>query len=242
MSGELDGELSTLEGEAMQIHLGGCEECRSFRASAAKLHRSTRITAADEVPDLTAAILATASMRLGRDRRREFNFRTYATLLRLTLALVALVQIGLAFPAVLQQATGGIELHGATHLGGWDLAFAIGLLVVAVQPWRSRGLLPMAIALVTVMLLTNAIDLSGRQSIGHPESSHLLELAGLTLLWLLSRTVPGSAPLDHGRDHGRRTDRHAGMRSRSGERRIVPSGPRGRATASAADRPPARAA
>jgi len=144
------------------------------------------VRAADPVPDLSAAILAAARPVLrARGRRIEW--------LRYGLVVVALTQVVLALPELLAH-TGGVEpVHIARHLGGWDLAFAIGLVVAALQPWRARGLLPMAAALGGVMVLTAGLDVLGGQAAALAEGSHLLEVTGLVLLWRLARIAPTSA-------------------------------------------------
>ena len=41
-------------------------------------------------------------------------------------------------------ASTGDAVHTSRHLGAWDVAFAVGLVLAALQPWQARGLLPMA--------------------------------------------------------------------------------------------------
>ena len=54
----LDGELLGMPEEALDAHITRCSDCQAYAAGIAVLHRSSRIEAADLVPDQTAAILA----------------------------------------------------------------------------------------------------------------------------------------------------------------------------------------
>lgn len=111
------------------------------------------------------------------------------------MVVVALAQLGLGLPHLL---AGGedhaLAIHASHHLGAWDVAFAVGLLVIAIQPWRTRGFLPMATALVTIMVVTAVLDIANNRTPGMTEAAHLLELAGLVLAWALSRTAVADGP------------------------------------------------
>lgn len=179
ISALLDGEVS---GPADELgrHLDGCAACRSWEARARALHRSICLQPAPEVPDLTAAIL---------NRRPEAEPRPSRLpvlgILRAALAVIAGTQLVVAAPELLARASE--HGHATRHLGGWDVAFAVGLLVVAAQPWRARGLLPMAGAVAGVMVLTGAIDAVSGGTPGMAEATHLLEVCGLAVLWAISR-------------------------------------------------------
>ncbi len=71
ISARLDGELRPGEGALVDRHLTGCSACRRFEADAGALHRSLRVRAADEVPDLVDAVLA-AGGRPARSSRPRF--------------------------------------------------------------------------------------------------------------------------------------------------------------------------
>jgi predicted anti-sigma-YlaC factor YlaD len=201
ISADVDGELNELEREAMEAHVTGCRACTAFRASIAEAHRSVRLSPADAVPDLTEQILAAHAASAGAPRsappRRRPAVATPAmTFLRYGLGVVAATQLVFALPELLDPDGSASTLHAAHHLGAWDLAFAVGLLVVAVQPWRARGLLPMCAALAGVMVITAVIDVASGRTPGLAESTHVLELTGLALVWQLSR-VPwaGDGPV-----------------------------------------------
>ena len=213
ISAGLDDELGASERSALDRHLETCEDCTAYAAAAARLHRSSRVVPAAPVPDLTDAILGRldgvqapdtepprsigSDPRTGRRPRRppgrsdrsadaRRSRRVFA--LQYGLLVVALSMVVLSVPELL--ATTGAAIHATRHLGVWDLAFAVGLLVAALQPWRARGLLPMAAALGCAMALTAGLDLSRGVTTGIAELSHLLEVLGLLFLWLLSRAAP----------------------------------------------------
>jgi predicted anti-sigma-YlaC factor YlaD len=190
ISADIDGELSELEREAMDAHVATCRECTAFRRSVADAHRSVRLGTAEEVPDLTARILeahAPVAPAVVGGRRRPAPSPA-GTFLRYALGVVAATQLVLALPELFDPDGSTSTLHAAHHLGAWDLAFAVGLLVVALQPWRARGLLPMAAALAGVMAVTAVVDVASGRTPGLAESTHVLEVTGLAIVWQLSRT------------------------------------------------------
>jgi predicted anti-sigma-YlaC factor YlaD len=198
ISADLDGELDEHERPLMDDHLAGCAACTSFAAAAAGTHRSIRLGAAEPVPDLTERILAadptsTASAspspapEAARSGSRSATPTPAGTFLRYALGVVAATQLVLALPELFDPSGSSPTLHDIHHLGAWDLAFSVGLLVVALQPWRARGLLPMCSALAGVMVLTAIIDVASGRTPGLAESSHVLQLFGLGLVWQLSK-------------------------------------------------------
>jgi predicted anti-sigma-YlaC factor YlaD len=191
LDGEPAGSLDELSG-----HLEGCVACRAWATQARALHRSLRLQPAPEVPDLTQAIL----------RRGLHEQRPSATprlplmnMLRAVLGVIAGSQLIVAAPELLTRATE--HGHATRHLGGWDVAFAVGLLVVALQPWRARGLLPMAGAVAGVMVLTGSIDAVSGGTPGMTEATHLLEVLGVAVLWAIARADGSHRRRDGGGDH-----------------------------------------
>jgi predicted anti-sigma-YlaC factor YlaD len=188
VSALLDGETSSRTDDLRQ-HLDRCAACRAWATRAESLHRSLRLQPAPEVPDLTAAILRARAI----DERRGRRTLPAMSALRGMLCIIAGTQLVLAVPELLTRATD--HGHAARHLGGWDVAFALGLLVAGVQPWRARGLLPMAMAVAGVMVLTVGVDTLAGGAPGMAEATHVLELSGLAALWAISR-------LEDARGHG----------------------------------------
>lgn len=82
--------------------------------------------------------------------------------------------------------TEGAETHLARHLGAFGVALAIGFAYVAWRPHRAFGMLPFVGALVVSMMASTAFDLAdgGRSALA--EATHLAELAGLALLWMIA--------------------------------------------------------
>jgi predicted anti-sigma-YlaC factor YlaD len=102
------------------------------------------------------------------------------------LVAVALTQLVLALPALVLGDDAGASVHVARELGSFDAAIAVGLLWAAWQPRRAAGLLPLAAALAGAMLLTGVLDVAGDDAPALGESRHLVEFAGLALLWALA--------------------------------------------------------
>jgi predicted anti-sigma-YlaC factor YlaD len=200
ISAELDGEAPGHDRAIVDAHLATCPGCRDFAAGAARLHRVTRVAPAEPVPDLSAAILrsidaatpttATAGGRTAADERTLF--------LRICLAVVALIQLGMAVPALVLGDDAGLPTHVARHLGSFSLALGVGLLVVAFRPDRAAGVLPVIGVVVLCLIASSVVDIiSGRAAPG-TEVSHAPELVGLVAVWLLARAA---APVTSGRAH-----------------------------------------
>jgi predicted anti-sigma-YlaC factor YlaD len=207
ISADLDGEAGRDEQEELGRHLASCPDCRRYEADARAAHRSWRVQAAPEVPDLTERILAGfdnghPGPSAPRGRR--------AGVLRVALAALALTQFVLAGPELVEHADFNDELHALHHLNAWAIAFAVGLAVVAWQPWRVRGLLPLATALGGLMAFTVGLDVINRHAIAMPAAEHFIEGVGLVLLWVLARTdgLPGPAGTGHTRRWSPRVRRH----------------------------------
>lgn len=192
LSARLDGEDPGVDDAALDAHVAGCRACRAWAEDAAALHRLVRVRAADPVPDLTDAILAEAAPdpRVAAARPRPVSTARWALL------AVALTQLVLAVPDLL---LGGDDtaVHVARELGAFDVALAVGLVVAAWQPARAWGLLPLAAALVVVLAVTAVADVIDGSATALGEAYHLLEAAGLGLLWLVAREArhAGPAPL-----------------------------------------------
>jgi len=184
LSARSDGELSDLEQQLVDAHVSACAACREFGERVDALNRSLRVRPAESIPDLSAAIMATA--RPARDAVRPAR-----EWVRYVLVWVGLMQVALAAPPLFGSVS-GTSVHVAREVGSFDLAIGVGLLVVAWQPRRAAGLLPMVTALVGALVFTAALDVTtGRVSLA-AETPHVLDLVGLAALWLLARSL--SAP------------------------------------------------
>lgn len=192
LSAHLDDEDMGVDSSLLDAHLAGCPACAAFAREVGMLHRMTRVRAAEEVPDLSAAIVA-ALPGPSAVARSPFGERISAA--RWALFAVALTQLVLAAPALLLGEDAGATVHVARELGSFDVALAVGLLVAAWQPARAWGLLPVAAALGLVMAGTAILDVVDGSASTLGEAHHLLDLAGVALLWLVARAArpaPGS--------------------------------------------------
>jgi predicted anti-sigma-YlaC factor YlaD len=191
LSARLDGEPSGQPDDLVDGHLTGCRACTAWSEELATLHRMVRVREAEPVPDLSAAIVAAFDPSPGGRRRAVAGSRRpilgeAVSGTRWALFIVALTQLVLAGPALLGDDPGA-SVHVARELGSFDVALAVGLLVAAWQPARAWGLLPVAAALATVMAGTAALDIFDGRTSSFGEAHHLLDLAGVALLWLVAR-------------------------------------------------------
>jgi predicted anti-sigma-YlaC factor YlaD len=188
ISAALDGEDPGVPADLVSAHIEACAGCREFAAAAPDLHRAARIAPAAPVPDLTDSILRAIGdepVSVPADDRTRF--------LRISLAVIAVIQLLMAVPALVLGDDAGLPEHVARHLGSFALALGVGLLVVAWRPERAAALLPVVAALVLCLLASSLIDIvSGRAEPG-TEVGHAPELVGLVAVWLLART-PGLEP------------------------------------------------
>jgi predicted anti-sigma-YlaC factor YlaD len=106
---------------------------------------------------------------------------------------VGLAQVVLALPGLLGDESGA-SVHVAREFGAWELALAAGLVVAAVQPARTAGLLPLVAVLTATLLGATAIDVIAGHTTVLAESTHLLPVTGLAMLVLVRRWSP--APSD----------------------------------------------
>jgi len=219
ISADLDGE--PIEREAVQLaaHVGQCPDCQTYRAAVTRLHRTVRVTPAPQVPDLTPAILAQAPPV----RRANAN---PGIILRTALVGVALVQLASSLPELISHPGAAHVLHEPHHLAAWDVAFAFALLVLARQPWRARGFLPIAAALGAVMVFSAGADLLNGNTPGMPTATHFLEVSGLILTWALARQHRGDPGPASSGDRSRTGTRAGPPWSRS--RRSRPTAPSAR--------------
>jgi predicted anti-sigma-YlaC factor YlaD len=188
LSARLDDELPEMEATALDAHLTSCQSCQGYAQALGDLHRAWRVRAAEAVPDLTATVLAATADRLPDPRPRPaVEWVRYGVL------AVGLTQLLLALPLMLLGPEGDTPLHSGRELGAFGVALSVGMLVVAWQPQRANGLLPVALALSAGMLVTAVADTVSGHSPMMGEAHHVLELVGVVLLWRLTR-LNGSTP------------------------------------------------
>jgi predicted anti-sigma-YlaC factor YlaD len=199
ISARLDSEDPGVESSVIDAHLGTCAGCRAFVVSAERLHRTSRLAPAPEVPDLTPGILAAIDaepvlrsgtepvLRSGTEPAGHPADTQLA--LRWILAALALVQIGVAVPALFLGSDAGLPVHTARHLGSFDIAVAVGFLFAAWRPSRIPGLLPVVAALVACLVASSLLDVLAGNTGALGEAHHATDFVGLAVLWLLSRGI-----------------------------------------------------
>lgn len=176
LSARADGEQGALEVADCDGHVANCHDCASFASALPALVRASRLHTAEAVPDLTTPILAAAA---GLVREKSEAKRAQ---LRWTLGLVGLVQALLALVALGTDAS-----HLGRELATWQLALGVGFVVAAWQPSRARGLFPM-VAVLGVAAMVGAVgDLFTGSTTVAAESAHLVEVAGVGLVWAVAR-------------------------------------------------------
>ena len=192
LSARLDGERlpKGLDDAGVDAHVAGCATCSAFLAGATAQHRALRVRAAEPVPDLTQRILERLPVTSRPQPVREWA--------RYALFAVAATQLILALPAVLLGEDPGASIHVARELGSFDVALGVGLLWAAWQPRRAIGLLPMAAALAGALLVTALLDVARGEAPFRGEAHHVLDLAGLGLLWALAHPPRPTTPAGHG--------------------------------------------
>jgi predicted anti-sigma-YlaC factor YlaD len=176
----VDGEDPGAPEAVVDRHLAGCAACRAWSARLTAGSGALRLTPVEPVPDLTAPILAAAAAR----RRAATPGPA-----RVALLLVGLAQVVLALPSLLGDADGA-SVHMAREHGAWELALAIGLVVAAVRPARTTGLVPVLAVLTTALVVSTGVDVASGHTTAMAESGHLLPLMGLAMLVLLRRWTP----------------------------------------------------
>lgn len=178
-----------MSASALHHHLDCCVDCTAWLEQATALGRTLRVTG--EVPtDLSSQILAAAALPVARVRR-------YQLLLRAMLALVGLVQFGLALPGLFgDQLDMQMSLHASHESAAWNCAVAAAFLAVAVRPSRASGALPMLTTFVMVLSVVSLPDLLDGAVTAGRLSSHLAVVAGLVLVLLTNRShrlLPGTS-------------------------------------------------
>jgi predicted anti-sigma-YlaC factor YlaD len=184
LSDALDDRLDAIDRVALDAHLVTCAACGAYADDLAGVHRWMRLRPAEDVPDLSDRILARAHP----PHRGRNDWICYALL------AIGLTELTMALPALILGEDGGAPIHVARHVGSMSVALAIGLVYAAWRPVRAFGLLPIAGALAACMVVTAVLDMADGRAAALGEAHHVLDVAGLLLLWLLA-----GAPRPRGR-------------------------------------------
>ena len=186
-SARLDGEPIGMSAAVLDHHLATCVDCARWESAATRLTRQARLGAA-AVPDLAAAITAQVVLPAGRVLRRRLW-------LRVLLALVGVVQLGIAVPSFSGDSLGmTMGLHAAHEAAAWNLAIGVALLACVLRPRRAAGLVPLLGTFVVVLGALCVHDLAAGAVSVSRVATHLAALAGLVLLVALDRAERALPP------------------------------------------------
>lgn len=177
ISARADGEPDTIDPRLLEAHLSGCVACRTFAENVHVLRREASVDLAASMPDLSAHVVKTA---------RANDRRSVWWVLRFGLAFVSAQILVFSVPALLLGHSPGSDEHSARHLGSFAVAYAIGLMVVALRPAKARGSLPLTAALAGCLAVTAVIDIAQGRVPALTEFRHIPEVVGLVLVWVLA--------------------------------------------------------
>jgi len=181
LSADLDGEADLTEVSAATAHAARCVPCRSLRREMQMLDATLRGDPAPPSPDFAPRIVD-ATRRSAKVRR---------LVARVALFVVGLLLLADVVPQIL--ATSG-PAHMEHHLAVWGLTYAVALLTIALRPSLSRVVRPIATLFATSMLLIAVIDIIRGETPMLAETHHLLEVAGVALIWVIS--LPSRQPIE----------------------------------------------
>jgi predicted anti-sigma-YlaC factor YlaD len=181
-SAQLDGEfLDETEVTIVDGHLHGCSPCTHWVATARAMHRSLRLSASEEVPDLTAKIMASV--------RREQFIPTAPPVLpmaRLGLVVTAFA-ILLGVMGEILGATGWTSTHTSQELLGFQIALAGGFAGAALRPRWAGGVALSSVITAAVLVITAFSGVRSGETTGTIEFNHVLEVVGAALCCVIAR-------------------------------------------------------
>jgi predicted anti-sigma-YlaC factor YlaD len=180
VSAGLDDEERPGEAAALDAHLAGCAACRHYVDRAARITRLTRTRAVEPGPDLVAAVCAAAP---------PATPRIDAGAVRLGLGAVGIGQCALAISGIV--GVGGRPAnvaHMSHESAAWNLALGVGFLWVATgTARRTSGLVALVGVFVGVLAVLSLLDLVAGRVDPVRLGTHLLVVAGLVLLLVVTR-------------------------------------------------------
>jgi predicted anti-sigma-YlaC factor YlaD len=170
--------------ESIKAHLATCVACRSWEQGAHELSR--RLI----VPAETSGGPRTARLPMP---RRFWAFR----LARFALAWIGVLLIAFNLPDLFARGIDVELIHLSRHQSSFSMALGTSFLFVAWRPDRAYGLVPIA-AVFAIMLSGATFDLINGASTIERESIHLVEIAGLVVVWILGMSAgPGRRRKPH---------------------------------------------
>lgn len=183
ISAAADGEDAGIERRTVEAHLRECAGCRAFD-DACRRRPLTRLAVAESRPDL--------SQRIARQVQRA-DRATVHVAVRAGLIAIAVIIAVRALPPLLDGDDGTVvtDMHGpshvARHFGAFSVAFAVGLVVVALRPARARAMLPVAFMVAAGLAVTALVDAGEGRVTMLTEARHLPEVGALLLVWWMAQ-------------------------------------------------------
>jgi predicted anti-sigma-YlaC factor YlaD len=184
LSARIDGEQEPAPAAAVDHHQMNCASCQNWYMAARGLHRSMVVAPAPAIPDLTEAILAQVQPP-----------RTLASMARIALGVVAVVQTALALSQLFGADTGmsGEQMvfmmgHMNHESASWNLAVGIGLSWAAMRTRTAAAQLPMLTVFVATLAGMSVLDVLRGDVSAARLLSHLPLVVGVALLYLVRRT------------------------------------------------------
>ena len=133
------------------------------------------------MPDLSGAI---ARLNAAADRAAHWS------ILRIVLGVVAIQVIAFSLPALVLGDEHDTATHAARHLGAFEVAYGVALLVVVARPARARSILPVAMVLAGAQVISAIVDLASGRIPLVGEARHIPQVVSVVLVWMLA--VPRS--------------------------------------------------
>lgn len=174
ISARADGELAPELEPLVETHVAQCAACADFAEGAHRVRRLTGLRV--ETPEPAEPVVQAVSVPdVGK-----------GAWVRIALGAVGLSLLLRGLVLIVTGDLDGAGAHVARHLGAFGAALAIGLVYAAWRPERALGLMPLAGVLGVLLAATAVIDVATRRSDALSEASHLVEVIGIVLLWMLS--------------------------------------------------------
>jgi predicted anti-sigma-YlaC factor YlaD len=175
ISARADGELAPELEPLVEGHVAQCPACADFAEGAHQVRRLAGLHVQPPAAPVEPVVQAVSVPDVGKGAWVRIGLGAVG----LTLLLRGLILI---FTGDLD----GASDHVARHLGAFGAALAIGLVYAAWRPERALGLMPLAGVLGVLLAATAVIDVATRRSDALSEATHLVEVIGIVLLWILS--------------------------------------------------------
>lgn len=186
ISARLDGEPLGMPLARLEEHLAGCSDCSDWDEDAARVTRRARLAPMPPVPDLTTAVLTALPPQLP-GVAAAARASVVQTALRLALLALAVIQAGLAWPALVGGAGAmSAPVHVAHETGAWNVAVAAAFLAVAAAPRLAAGALPFLGSFAALLAQVTVADLGAGLVHVDRAVAHLFLVVGVLLVGVVA--------------------------------------------------------